>query len=103
MASAPPFRRKRKASFMGAMLRAALLSDGPVLELPTFDSACTAPRAPTADGPGSGATSPAAILEALDKARWKVTGPSGAAAALGMHPNTLRYRMQRLGIRRPAS
>ena len=29
---------------------------------------------------------------------WKIAGTDGAAAALGLHPNTLRSRMQRLRI-----
>jgi transcriptional regulator with GAF, ATPase, and Fis domain len=43
------------------------------------------------------------MVAALERAGWKVTGPRGAAAALAMHPNTLRYRMRRLDIHRPCS
>ena len=34
---------------------------------------------------------------------WKIEGPDGAAKILGLHPSTLRTRMQKLGIqiRRP--
>jgi chemotaxis protein methyltransferase CheR len=38
------------------------------------------------------------ILEVKD---WKIEGPQGAAAALGLHPSTLRFRMKKLGIKRP--
>jgi PAS domain S-box-containing protein len=40
------------------------------------------------------------ILAALERAGWHVSGPSGAAAALGMNPSTLRSRMKKLGIER---
>jgi formate hydrogenlyase transcriptional activator len=38
------------------------------------------------------------ILGALARSSWKIAGSRGAAEALGLHPNTLRSRMQRLGI-----
>jgi PAS domain S-box-containing protein len=41
------------------------------------------------------------LLRALEAAAWKVAGPSGAAARLGVSPSTLRSRMKSLGIRRP--
>jgi formate hydrogenlyase transcriptional activator len=42
------------------------------------------------------------ILQTLEKTFWRVEGPTGAAALLGIHPNTLRSRMKKLGITRPA-
>lgn len=39
------------------------------------------------------------ILQALESTTWMVAGKKGAAALLEMHPNTLRYRMKKLGIR----
>jgi formate hydrogenlyase transcriptional activator len=41
------------------------------------------------------------ILAMLEKTGWKVSGPRGAAAALGLKPTTLESRMKKLGIRRP--
>jgi Transcriptional regulator containing GAF, AAA-type ATPase, and DNA binding domains len=38
------------------------------------------------------------ILAALDKSRWVIDGPHGAAKILALHPNTLRSRMKKLGI-----
>ena len=35
----------------------------------------------------------------LDHTEGKVHGPDGAAELLGMNPSTLRYRMDKLGIR----
>ncbi len=40
------------------------------------------------------------IVRALERANWKVSGPNGAAALLGLKPTTLGYRMKSLGIKR---
>ena len=40
------------------------------------------------------------IIEELRRTGWKIEGQQGAAAALGMHPSTLRSRMKKLQIRR---
>jgi PAS domain S-box-containing protein len=42
-----------------------------------------------------------AIVAALEAASWRVAGPRGAAAALGVRESTLRSQMQRFGITRP--
>ena len=41
------------------------------------------------------------ILSTLQQASWVIEGPRGAAKLLGLHPNTLRSRLKKLGIRRP--
>jgi|WetSurMetagenome_2_1015567.scaffolds.fasta_scaffold91378_2 formate hydrogenlyase transcriptional activator len=38
------------------------------------------------------------ILRVLDKTKWKIWGPGGAAILLGLNPSTLRGRMRKLGI-----
>jgi transcriptional regulator with GAF, ATPase, and Fis domain len=38
------------------------------------------------------------IRQAMNAARGKINGPGGAAELLGIHPNTLRKRMDKLGI-----
>jgi transcriptional regulator with GAF, ATPase, and Fis domain len=38
------------------------------------------------------------ILKILEKTNWRIDGSKGAAILLGLHPNTLRGRMQKLGI-----
>ncbi len=46
------------------------------------------------------------IRKALERTGWRIEGASGAAQLLGLHPNTLRGRMRKLGIardRRPPS
>jgi DNA-binding NtrC family response regulator len=41
------------------------------------------------------------ILKILSETRWRIEGKDGAAMILGLHPNTLRARMHKLGIARP--
>ena len=42
------------------------------------------------------------ISRVLAHTDWVIEGPRGAARILEMHPNTLRSRMRKLGIQRPA-
>jgi len=42
------------------------------------------------------------ISAVLEHTRGVVEGVNGAAKTLGMHPNTLRHRMEKLGIKRSA-
>jgi transcriptional regulator with GAF, ATPase, and Fis domain len=42
------------------------------------------------------------ILAACQRANWKLGGPRGAAARLGLKRATLFYKMKRLGITPPA-
>ncbi len=41
------------------------------------------------------------IMRVLESCDWKVKGTGNAADRLGLHPNTLRYRIQKLGIKPP--
>jgi formate hydrogenlyase transcriptional activator len=41
------------------------------------------------------------IVEILQQTNWRIEGPKGAALILGLHPNTLRSRMHKLGVQRP--
>ncbi|MGD9896374.1 MAG: sigma 54-interacting transcriptional regulator [Candidatus Methylacidiphilaceae bacterium] len=80
--------------------RAVILSRGPLVEI---DRLADAPH-PTA------VTAPARlpvqlqeiearqILEALEQSHWRISGPRGAAIRLGLHPNTLRFRMKKFGL-----
>jgi transcriptional regulator with GAF, ATPase, and Fis domain len=43
------------------------------------------------------------IAHVLDRCGWRINGEGNAAELLRLHPNTLRSRLKRLGIRRPAS
>jgi transcriptional regulator with GAF, ATPase, and Fis domain len=40
------------------------------------------------------------ILSILQQTNWVINGPRGAAKILGLHPNTLRNRMRKLGVSR---
>jgi len=40
------------------------------------------------------------ILAVLGQTKWVIDGPRGAAAVLGVHPNTLRSRLKKLGLSR---
>jgi DNA-binding NtrC family response regulator len=41
------------------------------------------------------------IQRTLDQTQWRIEGPRGAAARLGLNPSTLRSRIQKLGIEKP--
>ena len=41
------------------------------------------------------------ILQVLRQTKWRIAGPKGAAAILGMKRTTLQARMRKLGIQRP--
>ena len=40
------------------------------------------------------------FLTVLRQTHWVIEGPRGAAQILGLHPNTLRSRLKKLGIAR---
>ncbi len=42
------------------------------------------------------------IIDVLEQTNWRVSGPKGAAAILGLKPTTLEARMKKLGIERHA-
>ena len=60
-------------------------------------------RVPSPDGAAPGAQTLAEaerehILRTFERTGWRVKGPQGAAAALGLKPSTLYSRMKKLGI-----
>jgi PAS domain S-box-containing protein len=74
--------------------RAAILTGGDTLKMPALDHDTIAAPPPTlAD------TERETIRRALERSRWRVKGPNGAAAALGVNPSTLFSRIKKLGIR----
>ena len=80
--------------------RATILAKGPVLQIDdTFLRTDPAPQPPAADTLEE--VERAHILHVLHDASWVVEGVQGAAVRLGLHPNTLRSRMQKLGIKKP--
>ncbi|HJR59426.1 MAG TPA: sigma 54-interacting transcriptional regulator [Vicinamibacterales bacterium] len=80
--------------------RAAILAAGPVLEVESTFMA--APQEVPDRTPGAGETldnvQRAHIRAVLSMTGGVVEGTRGAAAILGLHPNTLRSRMRKLGI-----
>ncbi len=96
--------------------RAVVLATGPVLEIgPELLGAAKAPAAPAAAvappaEPGARALDDVLkdvetrhVRAALEQAGWVIEGARGAARLLGLHPNTLRSRIEKLGIRRSGS
>jgi formate hydrogenlyase transcriptional activator len=98
--------------------RALILSHGPMLELDTDLISVSASEAPrdaarevAAAAEPTGPSSSLKTLEEVERAhisavlqqtRGVIEGANGAAKTLGMHPNTLRHRMEKLGIKRSA-
>jgi transcriptional regulator with GAF, ATPase, and Fis domain len=111
--------------------RAVILATGPMLEIPAhlLPAAAVAPpereqgrgegsqqKADNAEGlfddfvksqlarplPTLAAVEREYILAVLRQTNWIITGPRGAARALGLHPSTLANRMKKLGIKREA-
>jgi DNA-binding NtrC family response regulator len=99
---------------------AAVLCRGPVLDvgldllnLPGPPRGLAAPG-PAGAGPAADSAPPAVpatleeverahILATLERTGWRIEGAHGAAKALALHPNTLRSRMDRLGIKRSST
>ncbi|MFB3922696.1 MAG: sigma 54-interacting transcriptional regulator [Terriglobia bacterium] len=78
--------------------RAVILSPGPALRIPeeplTIQSGAISP-ATTLE-----AAERAHILRTLEKTRWVIAGPEGAASRLGMKRTTLQSKLKKLGISR---
>jgi transcriptional regulator with GAF, ATPase, and Fis domain len=84
--------------------RAAVLTEGLIVHVAPLAGAMRV--APAAAGPDlrtMEAVEYAHILQVLNVTEWVIEGKRGAAAILALEPSTLRYRMQKLGIRRPCT
>ena len=81
--------------------RAVITTTGPVLHI--------ADRLESLSDPGESDTSlkdlaameREHILRVLRETGWKIEGAKGAASILNVHPSTLRFRIKKLGIKRP--
>ena len=82
--------------------RAAILSPGPELLIPTRDLQPAPRRSSRRASAGLRDVERDVIVRALRESRGVVAGPSGAAARLGLSRTTLQSMMRRLGIRRPS-
>ena len=84
--------------------RAVILAKGPVLKIALpVDGLGTVAMSSTPSLVSLEEVEREHILYVLDACGWRVRGQGGAAAILGLNPNTLESRMARLGIRRPSS
>jgi len=80
--------------------RSVLLSPGNELRVAAADLKPIA--APETDGAATLAEAEREhILAVLRETRWRIGGPSGAAARLGLKRTTLQSKMRKLGIARP--
>jgi formate hydrogenlyase transcriptional activator len=81
--------------------RSMILATGPALHVEIAEPGAT-PAAPQASQDIRNVEREH-ILKVLQEKGWRIRGPQGAAAALGINATTLEYRMVKLGIRRPGS
>ena len=101
--------------------RSAVISSGKVLQLsegwdvesisakhsyvPSSNGVVEPDSSPNSVNSEAGATlkimERAHILEVLTQTNWRIEGSKGAALILGLHPNTLRSRIHKLGIQKP--
>ena len=81
--------------------RAMILATGPALQVEIIEPGASA----VASLPSQDIRSVERehILKVLQQKGWRIRGPQGAAAALGLNATTLEYRMVKLGIRRPGA
>jgi len=81
--------------------RALIHSTGDTLTLLDWNPEAT--ETVVGDGTTLKSVERAHIQEVLHECGWKINGFGNAAERLGLHPNTLRFRMKKLGIiRRPS-
>jgi len=85
--------------------RALILSSGEVLEVDSLLEGMEQSRSETGSSlpeqgyfPSLDTVCAEHIRQALQRSRGKISGPGGAAELLDIHPNTLRQRMDKLGI-----
>jgi formate hydrogenlyase transcriptional activator len=81
--------------------RAVILSQGSLLEIPALQFSQGKMALSSAKLQTLETLEREHILRTLETTAWVISGPKGAAAILGMNPNTLRSRMLKLGITRP--
>jgi len=80
--------------------RACLICEGRTLDLPGEPSHARMSGTPGSSGENLADVERSHIERVLASTNHRISGARGAAVALGLHPNTLRNRMLKLGIRR---
>ena len=84
--------------------RAMIASDGHVLRLDTplaFTGTTSSSVEMRAGAELLHDVERAHIAAMLERCGWRINGKGNAAERLGMHPNTLRFRLKKLGLSRP--
>jgi len=79
--------------------RATILANGPILQID--DAFLHAAPASSHRGETMEEVERAHVLHVLQEVNWVIEGKQGAATRLDLHPNTLRSRMNKLGIKKP--
>jgi formate hydrogenlyase transcriptional activator len=82
--------------------RAVILSAGPALEVESDVLGQTEEAPASRSSAALEDVERNHILAVLQKTKWVIDGPRGAAVILGLHPNTLRSRLKKLGLSRAA-
>src|SRR5262249_60627659 len=77
-----------------------ILATGPTLTLPPDPLAAPTPAPAAKPHLSLEAVERDHILTVLHESNWVIDGPQGAARILGLHPNTLRNRLKKLGLTR---
>lgn len=85
------------------MERAVILANAPVLKVDIPTHPVTPATSAKNDSELLADVERAHILQILEACGWRVSGHNGAAQRLGLKPTTLESRMNKLGIRRPAT
>jgi DNA-binding NtrC family response regulator len=90
--------------------RAMIASDGDTLQLDAPLALNPRSRVHTEVSDNLDAVQRAHIESVLERCNWRINGTGNSAERLGIHPNTLRFRMKKLGVvcpdgrgRRPSS
>src|SRR4029453_5969659 len=77
--------------------RAMIASEGETLQLDDMTlGRRSAPKPPPSDN--LDAVQCAHIESVLEQCGWRINGSGNAAERLGVHPNTLRFRMKKVGV-----
>jgi Nif-specific regulatory protein len=79
--------------------RAAILARGPIVEIDEALEQRLSPSDHPLPATSLQDVERAHILRVLEETHGIIEGPRGAARILGLHPNTLRFRLQKLGIK----
>jgi DNA-binding NtrC family response regulator len=78
--------------------RAMIASNGDMLQLDDTLASSRLGRSRALASDNLDAVQRAHIEAVLQECHWRINGTGNAAERLGVHPNTLRFRMKKLGV-----